>query len=264
MEKTETGNHSPAERDDFDRHANRYEMYVPWEKRLGREVPFLVRRLREARARKVLDCACGPGRHAVALAAEDFDVSGIDASPEMVERARKHSREKGIEIDLFTGRLESLTETVSTLFDAVVCLGNSLSALDDFDTLETVIGQFARVLVPGGLLLTQTVDFSVVAPDSVNPSPLRRIVDGETEHYFIKSFVRVGEQVLIHWAILQKSNGQWSSDVSLRAINSIEPAFLRELVVRSGFSEIQLYGDYGESSYIPGTSRDVIVVARRD
>ncbi len=53
--------------DMFDRIASRYERYVPWKPRLDREIPFLEAKLRSVNATEVLDCACGPGRHAVAL-----------------------------------------------------------------------------------------------------------------------------------------------------------------------------------------------------
>ncbi len=43
---------------------------------------------------KMLDVACGKGRHSKALAEMGFDVTGIDLSPESIEEAKKNETEK--------------------------------------------------------------------------------------------------------------------------------------------------------------------------
>ena len=37
----------------------------------------------------VIDIACGPGRHSIQLAADGFDVTGLDFSPGMLELAKE-------------------------------------------------------------------------------------------------------------------------------------------------------------------------------
>jgi glycine/sarcosine N-methyltransferase/sarcosine/dimethylglycine N-methyltransferase len=249
--------------DEFDRIASRYEKYVPWRPRLAREIPFLEKQLRAANAHRVLDCACGPGRHAVALAKEGFDVIGLDASPEMLERARNHARQEGVEIELVEGRFEVFPESLRDACDAVICLGNSLSAAENLETVGEVVRQFMLALRPGGIAITQTVDFSVVARDPVTATPVRRAREEDTEFLFVKSFLRVEEQVLIHWVSLENRDGKWESDVSLRAVTSLEPAFLLETFQRTGYSPVESFGDYTSAPFEPGVSRDLILVARR-
>ena len=47
---------------------------------------------------RVLDLACGPGRHSVALARRGFRVTGVDRSRFFLERARANGREAGVEV----------------------------------------------------------------------------------------------------------------------------------------------------------------------
>ncbi len=247
----------------FDRSAS-YEKYVPWQPRLAREIPFLESKLRSVNAKEVLDCACGPGRHAVALAKKSFKVVGLDASSEMLSRAKSHAREENVEIELVEGRFEALPQSFAGRFDALICLGNSLSAGGDRATIETAVRQFAFALRQGGVAITQTVDFSVVAREPVTASPAKHVKGDDGESIFVKSFVRVGNQVFIHWVSLEKRDDEWSSDVSLREITVVEPRFLEEAFSKSGFASAQSYGSYSGTAFEPGTSRDLILVARRE
>jgi ubiquinone/menaquinone biosynthesis C-methylase UbiE len=251
------------DKDEFDRIAGRYERYVPWESRLAREIPFLEAQLRSARARTVIDCACGPGRHAVALARKNFEVTGLDVSEEMLTRARNHALDMNVEIALIEGRFESLPAELHGQFDALLCLGNALSAADDPATVKRIIGEFTRALKPGGVAFTQTVDFEVVAPDRVQAAPVRAFRDQNTELVFVKSFVRVDERVFIHWVNLEREVDQWSSEISCREVTSIEPKFLMNAFSEAGFSSITAYGDYAGNPFERGKSRDLILVARR-
>jgi 2-polyprenyl-3-methyl-5-hydroxy-6-metoxy-1,4-benzoquinol methylase len=59
-----------------------YDYFVNWKSRLAYELPFLVKEIsslgRNPHELKVLDAACGTGRHAIALANEGFQMSGAD------------------------------------------------------------------------------------------------------------------------------------------------------------------------------------------
>ena len=47
----------------------------------------------------VLDLACGPGRHAVALAKKGFRVTGVDLSPFLLQRARGLARVENVNVE---------------------------------------------------------------------------------------------------------------------------------------------------------------------
>ncbi len=77
---------------------------------------------------RVLDCACGTGMLAVGLARRGFQVTASDASPAMVERTRALAEQHGVDIDVERRAWDELAEPPErTPFDAVLCVGNSLT-----------------------------------------------------------------------------------------------------------------------------------------
>jgi SAM-dependent methyltransferase len=99
---------------------------------------------------RLLDAGCGNGRYAVGLARRGFAVTGVDRSPALLDEARARIREAGVSVRVEAGDL--LTLPSEPTYDAVVCRG----VFNDFvDTAErgSVLGGFARVLRPGGVLL---------------------------------------------------------------------------------------------------------------
>ncbi|MEV5551799.1 class I SAM-dependent methyltransferase [Streptomyces sp. NPDC052309] len=118
------------------------------------------------RAETALDAACGTGRMAALLAGRGHRVLGVDSSPDMLARARQ--RVPGGEFRL--GELTRLP-VADDAVDLVVC---SL-ALTHVPDLRPVMAEFARVLRPGGHLLTSDVHPERVALGAVPPV---RLPDG--------------------------------------------------------------------------------------
>ena len=73
---------------------------------------------------RVLDCACGTGTLAAGLALRGFDVSASDASPEMVARALAAR-------SACAPRCGAWEELDGGPFDAVLCVGNSITHAQD-------------------------------------------------------------------------------------------------------------------------------------
>ncbi|SRR5260370_30332451 len=105
----------------------------------------------------VLDVGCGTGTLAIAAkrrVGAAGKVIGIDASPEMIARARAKAAKAAIDIDFRTAAAEALPFPDAT-FDAL--LGTTvLHCLPD-DARRLCIREMIRVLKPGGRLLV--VDF---------------------------------------------------------------------------------------------------------
>jgi len=92
-----------------------------------------------------LDAACGTGRHAARLAALGHRVIGVDATEAMLTRAR----EKVPDAEFRIGRLEELPVGDASI-DVLTCA----LALTHVRDLRPVFREFARVLRPGGTVVT--------------------------------------------------------------------------------------------------------------
>lgn len=101
---------------------------------------------------RVLDCACGTGQLAVGLAAHGFDVVASDASAGMVARTRALAVAHGVDLQTVVCAWADLRGAVSGPFDAVFCVGNSLTHAEGATGRRTALAAMAGVLAPGGLL----------------------------------------------------------------------------------------------------------------
>jgi len=98
---------------------------------------------------RVLDCACGTGTLAVGLAQLGFEVSASDASPAMVERTRALAAEHGVRIE---AAVRTWEELAGGPYDAVLCVGNSLTHARGGAGRRAALAGMRRVLRDAGLL----------------------------------------------------------------------------------------------------------------
>ncbi len=97
-------------------------------------------------ARTLLDVACGTGGHLAHLRS-DYDVTGIDSDPAMLEQAR--ARLPGIQLT----QADMRSFTLDRRFDAITCLFSSIGYLATTGELGTAITTMTRHLTPGGVLI---------------------------------------------------------------------------------------------------------------
>jgi ubiquinone/menaquinone biosynthesis C-methylase UbiE len=112
---------------------------------LGAEAPIVEQLIGSMPAGVALDAACGTGRHAASLQSLGWKVIGVDTTTAMLDLARK----KVPSADFRQGRLEALPVDQDSV-ELVVCA----LALTHVEDLGPVFAEFARVLRPGGRLVT--------------------------------------------------------------------------------------------------------------
>lgn len=116
-----------------------------------REVARLIEVLALPVGSRILDVPCGHGRHAHLLAEAGFDVDGLDYSKDLLDRAK--ARGTGPTLRYTRGDMRQLPAKWRGRFDAVVNLFTSFGFFLDPADDARVIGEFARVLKPGGVLV---------------------------------------------------------------------------------------------------------------
>jgi SAM-dependent methyltransferase len=101
---------------------------------------------------EILDLACGHGRISNRLAARGGRVTGLDATPSFLERARRDAGTRGVTVDYVRGDMRQLPW--SGKFDRIVNWFTAFGYFDDPGNQE-VLAQAARALKPGGQLVIE-------------------------------------------------------------------------------------------------------------
>jgi SAM-dependent methyltransferase len=115
----------------------------------------LVKRAGVRSGQRVLDVACGTGVVSVTAARLGARVTGLDLTPELLERARENARIAGVEIDWHEGDVEKLPFG-DAAFDVVLSEFGHIFA----PRPEVAIAEMLRVLKPAG-----TIAFSTWPPE---------------------------------------------------------------------------------------------------
>lgn len=104
---------------------------------------------------RVLDLACGHGRHAIPLAERGFAVTGFDLSEAMLARARADAAARGARVRWVRGDMRALP--FEAAFDAVTNVFTSFGYFADPEDDLATLRRVRRALVPGGRFLLETL-----------------------------------------------------------------------------------------------------------
>lgn len=154
---------------------------------------------------RVLDVGCGGGLIAEPLARLGARVVGIDASPGNLAAARAHADAQGVAVDYRLGEPADALDAGES-FDVVL----ALEVVEHVADVQAFVGEVARRVAPGGLLLASTIDRT------------------------FKSFVVavVGAEYLLR--VLPRGTHSWG--------RFVRPAELAAFAAREGLRQVELRG----------------------
>ena len=127
---------------------------MAWAERTESEIKRALTMLRPQGGERILDLACGTGRHSLELVRQGFSVVGVEIGVELVEIARKDAAEQGLEAEFVLGDLRELD--YEDEFDIVLNLNDGAVGYFESDeenhrTFEVI----SRALKPRGRNLVQ-------------------------------------------------------------------------------------------------------------
>jgi len=113
-----------------------------------------IRSFAELEGKRVVDVGCGGGILSEGLARARAEVVGIDLAEELLDVAKSHADESGIEVDYRRISAEALAEAEPGSFDIVTCM----EMLEHVPDSASVVRACAKLVKPGGRVFFSTLN----------------------------------------------------------------------------------------------------------
>lgn len=137
---------------------------------------------------RILDAACGTGRHAIELTKLGYTVSGSDISPQMISISRTNAAQNSLRIPFFESSFQELNN-INGSYDIILAMFASLGYLTNANDLALVFSNIANKLESGGLFIFDVWNGSAVIRD-YSPYKKKTVSDENM------SIIRVSETTL--------------------------------------------------------------------
>jgi SAM-dependent methyltransferase len=237
-----------------------YEAMIDWPKRLAHEEPFYRRLFAEHGVHRVVDTACGTGRHAAMFHSWGLNVEGADVSPGMVDRARASFGEPARLRWVVRGFDAPIAP--ADPFDAALCVGNSLPLAPDTATAERAIAQMLAAVRGGGLLVVQALNLWRLSEGPCIWQKCRPATLKDREVLIIKGVHRCAGCGYVELLVAEAAAGDLLQTDSVRFFG-LEAAALESMARAAGASEVRFFGGYHDEPYERQESADLLMVAEK-
>ena len=249
-----------------------YVKSVNWNKRLEKEIPFLVKLFTDHNYKEICDFGCGPGMHATRLAQTgSFNVTGLDIDGYMISYASQTSKGQNLDnLAFFQGNfLETPNqfEQFKDRFDALYTLGNALMIIWTNSEPTSVVDIFKNLsyyIKSGGGLFFQVLNSDaprnghVVSKISQNEEGLNQIL--------VKHFIPVGEKLYTTFSTMK-----WKADETAIQVADTRKGWLKlvpidklkAFMTEAGFKNLIFYENYDGKALQQDSSDSLMCFAQK-
>ena len=212
-------------------------------------IDALIARLKPPRGSRMLDLACGKGRHAHYLCSKGFEVTGVDLSPSNIEAARKIAC-RNLYFEVHDMR-EPLRENY---FDYIFNFFTSFGYFDREEDNIRTMNAIATALKPGGIVI---IDFLNAQRVIEKMHPVEHKEMGGILFHIHRHFE---DGFIIKEIDFEDGGRSYHFHEKVQAL--CLPDFDR-LFARSGLQRTAVFGDYRLGPFREEESERLIVMARK-
>ncbi len=215
-------------------------------------VELILSNIEIAKEEKILDMACGSGRHSILFAEKGFPVTAIDLSRNLLNVAKETAKKENLNINFIRSDLREFS--ICSDFKLVNNLFTSFGYFeDDCDNYKIFKAAYNHLVKDGYFVLdyfnTRYVEKNLVSEsveDFGNEKIIqRRSINGN----------RVNKQIIIKYNGSQKNYHE-----SVRMYGKDE---LFDALQSTGFTIKKYFGDSSGNSFDLETSHRIIIIARK-
>jgi cyclopropane fatty-acyl-phospholipid synthase-like methyltransferase len=226
---------------------------APMESATKEEAAFVAESLGVAPGARLLDIPCGGGRHALALAARGFSVTGVDISRDFLTVARSLAEERELAIDWEERDMRDLPWPAA--FDGAYCLGNSFGYLEGDDN-AAFLHAVASALRPGARFVLETGYLA----ETLFPIFQERSWYPDGDGYCLSSRRYDPVEGRLHVAYTFVHNGRTTTHTMSARIHTAREVVA--LLADAGFTAVETCGSTAREPFRLGSPRLLVVATR--
>lgn len=201
---------------------------------------------------KVLDMACGTGRHSILFAKKRFDVTAVDLSKNMLSVARQKAQAEKLNINFVHSDLRNFTS--SSKFNLILNLFTSFGYFETDEENLAVLKRAFDYLESSGYFVLDFFNVQFLEQNLVRES-VDRIDNGEIIQRRKIRGNRIVKEIII------RNNGH--SKNYLESVRMYDSDELRNMLTAIGFAIEKTFGDFQGSEFDKTISKRIILFARK-
>jgi SAM-dependent methyltransferase len=248
------------------RHAELYDLFYS-EKPYAAEAKFVDKCLRknsDGPCQRLLDVACGTGRHAFAFEKLGYKVVAVDHSKDMLVRARATASEAKSKVRFRLADMRTL-DFKDGEFDAAVCLFDSIGYVRSTAAVRQTLKLIRGKLRPGGLLVFEYWHAPTFL-QHYSPVRVRRwdLPQGQILRISETSLDRRRRLAHVTYSVCElDADGRYRSFEETQSNRYFKRGEMNEYLEDSGFATIRSFGGFSFNKKLDDRAWHVISIARR-
>ena len=215
----------------------KWDELIDWDARASSEGDFFINLMKERGVRQVLDVATGTGFHSIRLLKAGFDVTSADGSPEMLAQAFENGRKAGFIMQTIHADWRWLSRDIHNKYDAVICLGNSLTHLFSEQDRRKALAEFYAALRHDGVLILDQRNYDGILDNGFTSKHV---------YYYCGDNVSAEPEYVDEGLARFRYRFPDKSEYHLN-MYPLRKDYVRKLMSQVGFQQVKTYGDFQET-----------------
>jgi SAM-dependent methyltransferase len=221
------------------------------EKEAAAFIDKLIEYLQPVPGARMLDVACGKGRHSIHLAEKGFDVTGIDLSEDSIREALQHERDT-LHFYLHDMRLPFWINYFDAAFNFFTSFGYFKTRREHDNGIRTI----AQSLKPDGLFVMDYLNVHYAEDNLVHR--FEKEIDGVT--YFITKWF---DETHFYKKIQVEDEALLEPLVYTEKVAKFSLGDFTEMFAYQGLQIQEVFGDYNFAGYDVNKSPRLLMIAKK-
>jgi SAM-dependent methyltransferase len=194
---------------------------------------------------KILDLACGKGRHSIFLNKMGYNVTGVDISPKNIKEANEHKNEN------LKFKIHDMRKPLNQKFDLVVNLFTSFGYFEDFEDNLKTLDSIKSNLKEDGLGVIDFLNINYIKNNLVHKNTKQ--IDGIKFH--LSRYIKDG--FLTKHIHFKHELKEYNFQEKVRSLNLND---FKSMFKQSKIEILHIFGDYKLNDFDINNSKRLIFI----